>query len=139
MNLRMILRIQSQALLTFAATLLLPIAYALIEFRALDTTAFFAAIGGVSIVTGLIFQRFGVGRFQRAPLAESATAILLMYPIIAVFGCLPFVLTDWLSPLDALLETVGDLTSAGLSILPSDAPYLLRLWQSALMWPSAYR
>ncbi len=134
MNLRMILRIQSQALLTFAATLLLPIAYALIEFRALDTTAFFAAIGGVSIVTGLIFLRFGVGRFQRAPVAESAAAILLMYPIIAVFGCLPFVLTDWLSPLDALLETVGDLTSAGLSILPSDAPYLLRLWQSALMW-----
>ncbi len=71
MNLRMILRIQSQALLTFAATLLLPIAYALIEFRALDTTAFFVAIGGVSIVTGLIFLRFGVGRFQRAPLAES--------------------------------------------------------------------
>ena len=134
MNFKMILRIQSQALLTFAATLLLPIAYTLIEFGALDTTLFFAVISGGSIVAGLLFQKFGVGRFQRAPVAESATAILLMYPLIAVFGCLPFVLTGWLSPLDALLETVSDLTSAGLSILPSDAPYLLRLWQSSLMW-----
>ena len=130
----MILRIQSQALLTFSATLLLPIAYTIIEFRAVDTTLFFAAIGGFSIVTGIIFYRFGVGRFQRAPVAESAAAILLMYPLLAIFGCLPFVLTGWLSPLDALLETVGDLTSAGLSILPNDAPYLLRIWQSSLMW-----
>ena len=134
MNFKMILRIQSQALLAFTATLLLPIAYALIELVALDTVIFFAAIGIVSIITGALFQHFGVGRFQRAPLASSATSILLMYPLLAVFGCLPFVLTGWLAPLDALLETVGDLTSAGLSILPSDAPYLLRLWQSSLMW-----
>ena len=134
MNFRMILRIQSQALMTFAAADLLPVIYAVVEFRALDTTIFFAAIGIFSIVTGIIFQRFGTGRFQRAPVAESATAILLMYPLLAVFGCLPFMLTGWLPPLDALLETVGDLTSAGLSILPEDAPYLLRLWQSELMW-----
>ena len=134
MNFKMILRIQSQALLTFAATLLLPVAYTVIEFGALDTTIFFATIGLLSVGAGIIFRRFGVGRFQRAPVSESATAILLMYPIIAAFGCLPFVLTGWLSPLDALLETIGDLTSAGLSILPHNAPYLLRLWQSSLMW-----
>lgn len=134
MNFKMILRIQSQALLTFAATLFLPIAYTAIEFDALDTTIFFAAVGLFSIITGIIFSRFSAGKFQRAPVAESAAAILLMYPLLAVFGCLPFVLTGWLPPLDALLETVGNLTSAGLSILPSDAPYLLKLWQSSLMW-----
>ena len=134
MNFKMILRIQSQALLTFAATLILPIAYALIELGALDTTIFFAAISVFSIVTGIIFQKFGVGRFQRAPVAESAAAILIMYPILALFGCLPFLLTGWLEPLDALLEAVGNLTSAGLSILPNDAPYLLIIWQSCLMW-----
>ncbi len=134
MNFRMILRIQSQALMTFAAIDLLPVIYAVVEFRALDTTIFFAAIGIFSIVTGIIFQRFSAGRFQRAPLAESAAAILMMYPLLAIFGCLPFLLTGWLSPLDALLETVGDLTSAGLSILPDDAPYLLRMWQSEMMW-----
>lgn len=134
MNFKMILRIQSQALLSLSAMNLLPVAYTLIEFGAVNTTAFFAAIGIVSICAGLVFQRFGVGRFQRAPVAESAAAILLMYPLLALFACLPFVLTGWLSPLDALLETVSDLTSAGLSILPNDAPYLLRLWQSELMW-----
>ena len=134
MNIKMILRIQSQALITFSVTLLLPIAYTLIEFGAVDTTIFFVAIGLFSIITGIIFQRYGTGKFQRAPLAESATAILIMYPLLAVFGCLPFMLTGWLLPIDALLETVSDLTSAGLSILPSDAPYLLRLWQSSLMW-----
>lgn len=134
MDVKMILRIQSQALLSFSVMVLLPIAYTLIEFGALDTAIFFAAIGGVAIVTGSIFQKFGVGRFQRAPLAESAAAILLMYPLLTIFGSLPFWLTGWLTPLDALLETVGDLTSAGLPILPREAPYLLHLWQAALMW-----
>lgn len=130
----MILRIQSQALLTFATTLLLPIVYAIVELGALDTTIFFAAIGMLAVVTGAIFQKFGTGRFQRAPLAESATAILLMYPLLAIFGALPFVLTGWLVPVDAFFETVSDLTSTGLSILPKNAPYLLIMWQSALMW-----
>ena len=134
MNFRMILRIQSQALLTFAAANLLPVVYAITEFNALDTTIFFATIGIFSVVTGIIFQRPGTGRFQRAPVAESAAAILLMYPLLALFGCLPFMLTGWLKPLDALLETVGDLTSAGLSLLPENAPYLLMLWQSEMMW-----
>ncbi|MBR0289466.1 MAG: TrkH family potassium uptake protein [Selenomonadaceae bacterium] len=134
MNFRMILRIQSQALMTFAAADILPVIYAIVEFNAFDTTIFFASIGIILIVTGIIFQRFGVGRFQRAPIAESATAILLMYPLLAIFGSLPFMLTGWLSPLDALLEATGDLTSAGLSLLPDDAPYLLLLWQSEMMW-----
>ena len=134
MNFKMILRIQSQALLTFSAMHLLPISYTLIELKALDTTIFFAAVGIFSVIAGIILSRLGVGRFQKAPLAASATAILIMYPLLAIFGCLPFMLTGWLLPVDALLETVSDLTSAGLSILPSDAPYLLRIWQSALMW-----
>ncbi|MBD3879420.1 MAG: TrkH family potassium uptake protein [Quinella sp. 1Q5] len=134
MNFRMILRIQSQALLTFAVANLLPIAYAVFELNALDTTIFFAAIGTFAVGVGRLFAHFGTGRFQRAPITASAVAILIMYPIIALFGCLPFLLTGWLSPLDALLETVGDLTSAGLSILPSNAPFLLLLWQSELMW-----
>ena len=134
MNFRMILRIQSQALLTFSVTLLLPIAYTIIEFNDLEDSIAFAIPGLISVGAGIIFARFGVGRFQRAPLAESATAILLMYPIIAVFGCLPFILSGWLAPVDAFLETVGNLTSAGLSLLPHNAPYILRLWQAALMW-----
>ena len=123
MNFRMILRIQSQALLTFSVTLLLPIAYTIIEFNDLEDSIAFAIPGLISVGAGIIFARFGVGRFQRAPLAESATAILLMYPIIAVFGCLPFILSGWLFPVNAFLETVGNLTSAG-----------LRLWQASLMW-----
>lgn len=134
MNFRIILCIQSQALMTFAATSLLPAVYMLINFGAFDAAIFFAAIGLAAFVTGMIFHKLSVGKFQRAPLAESATAILLMYPMIAMFGCVPFILTGWLLPVDALLETVGDLTSAGLSILPLNAPYFLRLWQSSLMW-----
>lgn len=130
----MILQIQSQALLTFAATLLLPIVYVMLEFREPDRVVFFAIPGLVAVSAGIIFSHFGVGKFQRVPLAESATAILLMYPLIAVFGSLPFMLSGWLLPVDAFLETVGNLTSAGLSILPNDAPYILILWQGALMW-----
>lgn len=134
MNFKMILRIQSQALLTFAVAAALPVIYALIEFGALDTAIFFAGIGAFSAITGIIFMKFSTGRFQRAPIAESAAAILLMYPLLAIFGCLPYTLTGWLPPLDALLEAVGDLTSAGLALIPRTAPYLLFLWQSEMMW-----
>ena len=78
MNFKMILRIQSQALLTLSVISLFPIAYALIEFHEIKSVVTFAAIGLFSIVTGIIFQKFGVGRFQRAPIAESATAILII-------------------------------------------------------------
>ena len=134
MNFKMILRIQSQALLTFAAVVTLPIIYSGLEVSAFDGIIFFGTIGLAALGVGIFFSRFVVGRFQRAPLAESAAAVLIMYPLLAIFGCLPFVLTGWLSPLDALLETLGDLTSAGLSILPDDSPYILFLWQSSLMW-----
>ena len=134
MNVKMILRIWSQALLSMSIALTLPVTYALTELGGVDTAAFFAAIGLVTVIAGIVFQYFGVGRFQRAPLTSSAVSILLMYPLLGVFGSLPFMLTGWLMPVDALLEAVGDLTSAGLQILPADAPYLLILWQSALMW-----
>ena len=134
MNFKMILRIQSQALLVFAATVSLPIIFAVLEMRGIVGEIFFGSVGAVALIVGTVFARFGVGKFQRAPLAESATAVLIMYPLLSVFGCLPFVLTGWLLPLDALLETIGDLTSAGLSILPENAPYVLILWQSSLMW-----
>ena len=134
MNFRMILRIQSQALLTLAVTNILPIIYELIEFGVLDISIFFVAVGTLSTLAGIACFQLGTGRFQRAPIAESAAAILLMYPMVAVFSCLPFLLTGWLSPIDAFLETIGDLTSAGLSLLPHDAPYLLILWQSEIMW-----
>ena len=134
MNFKMILRIQSQALLTFAVIATLPMIYSGIEVGAFNGVIFFGAIGLSALGVGIFFSRFVVGRFQRAPIAESAAAMLIMYPLLAIFGCLPFLLTGWLSPLDALLETLGNLTSAGLSILPDDAPYILFLWQSSLMW-----
>ncbi|MBR0261653.1 MAG: TrkH family potassium uptake protein [Selenomonadaceae bacterium] len=134
MNFKMILRIQSQALLALAVTLLLPIVYIATEFGEIEEVIFFALAGIFSVATGILFFKLGVDRFQRAPLAESAAAILLMYPILAVFGCMPFLFLTRLSPLDALLETVSDLTSAGLSLLPEEASYLMIMWQSSLMW-----
>lgn len=125
-------------MLMLAATLILPIAYALIESQEPDSAVVFALTGIVSVLMGIFFFQLGIGRFQRAPIAASAAAILIMYPITAFFGCLPFVLTGCLMPLDALLETVGDLTSAGLSILPSNVPYPLILWQSSLMWLGSF-
>ena len=134
MNFKMILRIQSQALLTFAVTTVPSILYALYESEQLSVVILFGIIGSATFGVGIIFSRFGVGRFHRAPLAESATAILLMYPLLGIFGALPIWLTDWLSLFDALLVAVSDLTSAGLSLMPLDAPYVFHLWQSSLMW-----
>ena len=43
-----------------------------------------------------------------------------------------------LTPVDAILETVSDLTAAGVSFLPDSAPYVLKLWQAVLMWLGSF-
>ena len=55
MNFKMILRIQSQALFTFAAIVTLPIIYSLLEVGAFDGVIFFGAIGLAALGVGIFF------------------------------------------------------------------------------------
>ncbi len=134
MDKKLIFKLQSNVLLAFSLTFALPLIYAVTVMRNLDVAAFFCIILVLVLTTERLFKDLGKKSKRRLPLLESAVSALLTYPIIAIFGAIPFCYSGWLPPIDAILETISDLTSAGLSLLPKNAPYILKLWQSVLMW-----
>ena len=137
MDRKIIFVLLGNALVAFAFTFALPVIYAAGFMRSVLVTGFFLVLALLVAVTGKSFVRLGRRHRRRLPLLESAVAMLLIFPLVAAFGALPFYLSGWLPPVDAFLETVSDLTTAGISLLSARAPYVLRLWQSALMWYGA--
>ncbi len=139
MDKKIIFNLLSNVLVAFGAIFALPIFampffYAAIFMRDFETSALFVVMGIGVVLSIHCLRKLGHGHKRRLSLVSAATTMLLVYPLIALFGFLPFVYFGVLSPVDAVLETVADLTSAGISIMPNDTPYILRLWQSLLMW-----
>ncbi|MBO4401027.1 MAG: TrkH family potassium uptake protein [Selenomonadaceae bacterium] len=134
MDRKIIFILLGNALVAFAFTFALPVIYAAGFMRSVFATVFFLALAAAVAFAGKIFVRLGRRHRRRLPLWESAVAMLLIFPLVAAFGAIPFWFLGWLPPLDAFLETVSDVTSGGISLLSARAPYVLRLWQSALMW-----
>lgn len=134
MDRKIIFVLIGNTLIAFAFTFALPVIYAAGFMHSVFATVFFLALAAGVAFVGKTFVRLGRRHRRRLPLLESAVTMLLIFPLVAAFGALPFYLSGWLPPLDAFLETVSDVTTAGISLLSARAPYILRLWQSALMW-----
>ncbi len=134
MDRKIIFSLFGNMLVAFSAIFFLPIIYSVIELKLPRMAIFFLVLGILTAATGIYLGRLGRNHKRKLPVAESAATLILSYPALAIFGALPFLISGWLPPLDAALETVSDLTSAGISILPQNAPYIFRLWQSLLMW-----
>lgn len=83
---------------------------------------------------GLILNRFSRNLKRRIELIDCAVVLVTIFPILALIGSIPFAWTEWLSPIDAFLESISDLTTASLSLLEDRAPYSLKIWQGVLMW-----
>lgn len=134
MDKKIIFSLQGNVLVGFSLMFVVPLVYAAAFLRDVNVAGFFSLLGVVTFCSGISSARLGMRHKRRLPLVESAVSALLAYPIAAIFGAVPFWYSGWLPPVDAILETVSDLTSAGVSLLPNQAPYILRLWQSSLMW-----
>ena len=134
MNRKIIFSLCGNTLIAFGAIFFLPIIFSVIEMKNLRVAIFFLAIGILTEAAGIFFARLGKNHRRKLPLAGASATMLLIYPLLALFGAIPFIISGQLSPLDSVLETISDLTSAGISILPQNAPQIFRLWQSLLMW-----
>ena len=134
MDKKIIFNLLSNVLISFSTMFVLPIFYAVVFARNFEAAVFFAVIGICVSTVERVFKNWGKGHRRHLPLLSAAISALLTYPLIALFGFLPFVYLGNMPPVDAALETISDLTSAGISILPQDSPYVLKLWQSVLMW-----
>ena len=134
MDKKIIFSLIGNVLTAFGTTFFLPIIFALLEIKNFTIAIFFLALGVATFFSGIFLMHLGKNHKRKLSLAESSATILLIYPVIAIFGAIPFFYSGLLLPLDAFLETISDLTSAGISILPQNAPDFFRLWQSQLMW-----
>ncbi len=134
MDKKIIFSLLGNVLIAFSAIFAVPIIYVAVFRREFDVAIVFGVIGICVIAAERALKYAGRNPRRRLPLISAATAMLLVYPPVAIFGALPFIYFGVLSPVDAALETVANLTSAGIGILPESAPYSLILWQSLLMW-----
>ena len=94
----------------------------------------FIAMSLLSIALGTVLSYLGQDHKNRIDVVESAGLMIILWPFLAALGALPFILTGSLAPPDAFFEALSDVTAVGVSLLPHEAPYLLRIWQSTLMW-----
>ncbi|MBQ7476451.1 MAG: TrkH family potassium uptake protein [Selenomonadaceae bacterium] len=134
MDKKIISSLIGSVLIAFAFIFIAPILYAALVMKSLYAVAIFLLPAIFTLNFGISLARFGKNHRRRLPIIESAISMLIIYPIVALIGMMPFWWTGWLLPFDAFLETISNLTSAGLSLIPVNAPYLLTLWQSLLMW-----
>ncbi len=134
MDKKIIFSLLGNVLIAFSVTFALPIFYAAVFARNFEYAVFFAIVGICVLTVERVLKKFGSGHRRRLPLLAAAISMLLIYPVVAIFGFLPFVYFGILPPIDAALETISDLTSSGISILPQNSPYIFILWQSVLMW-----
>lgn len=122
-----------QAALIMALAFLIPIIYAALHERFL-IARFFALQAMIAAMISAAFFSFGRGHRKRIEVIDSACAMILVWLPMTLLGAMPFILLNWLEPVNAILESVSDLTAAGVGFLPIIAPYELKLWQAALMW-----
>ena len=134
MDKKIIFSLLGNVLIAFSVIFAVPIFYAAVFMKDFEVAIVFAVIGVCVIAAERALKYAGRKHRRRLPLISAAAVMLTVYPMIAAFGMLPFLYFGILPPLDCALETVADLTSAGIGILPENSPYVLRLWQSLLMW-----
>ena len=114
------------------AALLLPALYAYLDGGSF-CRPFIAASLAAFWLGGFLFN-YGKNHRRRVSVMESATIMVLLWPWLAGIGMIPFWMLGQMSPMDAFLEGMSDVVTAGLPILPGNAPEVLFLWQGILMW-----
>nr|QNO49621.1 hypothetical protein AIHMFPNM_00022 [Methanosarcinales archaeon ANME-2c ERB4] len=84
----------------------------------------------VGIVSGLKTHEI-----DELPLKESFAIVAIGWFSVALFGSLPYLLSE-ISPLDALFESMSGFTTTGSTILPviEDCPKSLLFWRSFTQW-----
>ncbi len=122
-----------QATLVMALAFLIPIIYAALHERFLIAKFFFVQAMSAAMISSAFFS-FGRGHRRRVEILDSAYAMILAWIPMTLIGAMPFITLNWLAPINAILESASDLTSAGVGFLSIIAPYELQLWQASLMW-----
>lgn len=95
----------------------------------------FAVTAIASGAVGGLFLRVSVKDYEPTR-REALTAVLLLWFVVPLFGAIPFALSGYFSPLDALFESMSGFTTTGATVLRDFAtfPLSLFMWRSVSQW-----
>ena len=122
-----------QAALVMTLAFAIPIIYSLLNNR-FEFARFFFLHANIAAMVSATFFALGRNHRRRIEVIDSATAMISVWFVMIIVGAVPFVTAQLLDPVDAILETAADLTSAGVDFLSSDVDFEFKLWQATMMW-----
>lgn len=119
-------------LLALAAALALFALYSLLLGEPVDGFLITSLLAGAA---GLPLRRLGVAKSEPAR-REALLSVLLMWLVIPAFGAVPYALSGFFSPLNALFESVSGFTTTGATVLRDfeGFPRSLFLWRALTQW-----
>jgi trk system potassium uptake protein TrkH len=95
----------------------------------------FAVTAIVSGAVGGLLLRLGVREYEPTT-REALLGVLLLWFFVPLFGALPFALSSYFDPLNALFESMSGFTTTGATVLRDFAtfPLSLFMWRSVSQW-----
>ncbi len=117
----------------FAPLYLVPFTYGFV--RGETGAGAFLALAVLTGILGMVFGNMGRSHMRGLSVQEGTLFILVVWPLLAVLGMLPFHLAGLhLSPVDTFFESISALTTTGLTALGGTLPPTLLLWRSMMSW-----
>lgn len=96
----------------------------------------FLASAAVSVVSGLPVALSARSPDRRLRPRDGFLIVGLAWILASIFGALPFLLSDTLSPLDSLFESVAGFTTTGSTVMTriEGTSHALLMWRSLTQW-----
>ena len=134
MNRSIIFYVLGKLVLAETAILALPLALSLAWSEASAPSFLLSVL--LACATGLLLQRSG--RFTEAPLTKRDGIAITGFGwiLVTALGMLPYVLGGYLSPLDAIFESISGFTGTGATVIGSleTLPRSLLFWRMMTHW-----
>lgn len=120
------------SLMGLAATMLGFVAYAAV-LR--DPTDGFLVTAAIAAVAGYPLRRLGTSRAEPSR-REALLTVLLIWLLVPVFGAVPFYLSGYFTPLNAVFESMSGFTTTGATVLQDfdTFPLSLFMWRALTHW-----
>lgn len=93
--------------------------------------------GGLTFIAGILLVIFGMGKYDRIPRREGVVIVGLGWVLCAMFGAIPFILSEpGLTVEAALFESVSGFTTTGATVIDDlqSWPRSVLLWRSVTQW-----
>ena len=97
----------------------------------------FLSSSAITIFIGILFVLTNIQENKKLNLQQAFLLTTLSWLSIAIFGCLPFILSDLnLSFIDSFFESMSGITTTGSTIITdlNNAPKDILIWRAILQW-----